>query len=545
MTIALDRPAPARSTAQHRAPRRARLARLAQRWHRRLGWLGGLALLLFGLSGLTHPLMTWFGPQAAAFFPPQAQVEETDLTRLPPLLQTLHDDGLERASVIKLVPTESGQALQVTPVDQPQRRYFALDSGAELNDFDRRQAEWLARYYTGLTDTPLRELTLQTEFDHAYPEVNRLLPVWKVTFDTDDGRTAFIHTELNALASLTNNFRTTQQGLFRTLHTLSWLDAVEPVRVFAMAALCLALILMSLTGIALVLALPARTLPHGQRRWHRWLALGLWLPLLAFSASGLYHLLHQSAKPALEGLRYAAPLELDRLTLAGSTASMHQSDSPSAHTDHVSPNSPTSPTSPNSPHNNPAAHLNSVTLLQGPDGAFYFRLGQPNGRPGEAVHHHGRFDGTPIERVSPLLHVHDQRPAAVDEKTLVRHFAAQHLQIDPAAITDLRTVTRFGPEYDFRNKRLPVWRVQHADGIAFIDPTNGALVERVAHSDRWEGFSFSHLHKWNFLTPLTGRELRDGLVATVILAALAFTGLGFAMLVRRRPRTRSVSGVQR
>ena len=90
-----------------------------------------------------------------------------------------------------------------------------------------------------------------------------------------------------------------------------------------------------------------------------------------------------------------------------------------------------------------------------------------------------------------------------------------------------------------------VWRVQHADGIAFIDPTNGALVERVAHSDRWEGFSFSHLHKWNFLTPLTGRELRDGLVATVILAALAFTGLGFAMLLRRRPRSRSAGGAQR
>lgn len=530
MTAARPHSAQAQSFSSSGTQRRAQLARFAQRWHRRLGWIGGVALLVFGLSGLTHPLMTWFGPQPAAFFPPQAQVSQDELARLTPLLRALHEQGLQQASVIKLVPAEQGHVLQVTPTDHPERLYFSLDfpaaQGAELTDFDRRQAEWLARYYTGLSDVPLRELRLQTDFDHAYPEVNRLLPVWKATFDTEDGLTAFIHTELNALASLTNDFRTAQQSVFRALHTFSWLDNAEPVRIIVMSVLCVGLILMSLSGAVLVFALPKRTLPHRQRRWHRWLALGLWLPLLAFSVSGLYHLLHQAGKPSIEGLRYAAPLDLSGLapleiTAPGSTDSLAPglTDSLSALRDQLT-------------------RLNSVTLLQGPDGLLYFRLAQPNGKAGEALHHHARFDGTPTERTSPLIQVNDHRPAALDERSLMRHFAALHLQLDEADITDMRSIVQFGPEYDFRNKRLPVWRVEHVGGIAFIDPANGALVDRISRPDRWEGFSFSHLHKWNFLTPLTGRELRDGMAALVIIVALAFTGLGFAMLLARRPRRR-------
>ena len=41
-------------------------------WHKWLGWVGGLALLIFAISGILHPVMTWTGPKAAAFYPPRA-----------------------------------------------------------------------------------------------------------------------------------------------------------------------------------------------------------------------------------------------------------------------------------------------------------------------------------------------------------------------------------------------------------------------------------------------------------------------------------------
>ena len=80
-----------------------------------------------------------------------------------------------------------------------------------------------------------------------------------------------------------------------------------------------------------------------------------------------------------------------------------------------------------------------------------------------------------------------------------------------------------------------MWRVTHPGGSVFIDPANGALVDNTSGADRVEGLSFSHLHKWNFLTPLVGRQGRDGLVALVILAALGLAVFG-AVLMARRPR---------
>lgn len=40
-----------------------------RRIHNSLLCLGGISLLLFVISGITHPLLTWFGPQPATMQP--------------------------------------------------------------------------------------------------------------------------------------------------------------------------------------------------------------------------------------------------------------------------------------------------------------------------------------------------------------------------------------------------------------------------------------------------------------------------------------------
>ncbi|MFA5494386.1 MAG: hypothetical protein WC247_06380 [Porticoccaceae bacterium] len=479
---------------------KATLARLGRRWHRLLGWAGGAALILFGLSGLSHPLMTWFGPQQAVFFPPQGQFSSADIAAIP---QVLAANGIDRPQLVKVVPTARGSMLQVTHDGGIQRQYFSLADGREYPGFDRRHGEWLARHYTGLADTPIRAMTLQTTFDNAYPAVNRLLPVWRVDFDSDDNLTAFVHTELNALASLTNDTRTLQQTIFQTFHSWRWLDHVEPARVAVLLVLATALAAMCLTGMAMALTLPRRAL-GGQRRWHRALAYGLWLPLLAFALSGLFHLLHNAGGGGPQLLTYAAPVEIAGLGTATAPIEV--------------------------PAERP---LNSITLVTGPGGRLLYRLDEPAGNPAHHVGHHARFDGTPTSRPARLVDAATGAPSPLTDEDLARFFAATHLDLAPGRIEGSAIVTQFGPDYDFRNKRLPVWRVDHPGGTAFIDPANGALVDHVDGADRLEGLSFSHLHKWNFLTPLTGRQIRDGLVSLVIVTALGFALLGFALLLRK------------
>jgi len=474
------------------------------RWHRLLGWTGGIALIVFGLSGLSHPLMTWFGPQQAVFFPPQGVFSGRDIAAIPAVLAA---NGVDQAQLVKVTPTARGNLLQVTLDNGIQRRYFNLRDGDELREFDRHQGEWLARYYTGLTDTPIRSMALQTTFDNAYPSVNRLLPVWRVAFDTDDNLTAFVHTELNALASLTNNTKTLQQGVFQALHTWSWLDRLEPARVLIVLVLVASLTALCVNGMVLALAMPRRKL-RGARRWHRVLAWGVWLPLLAFATSGLYHLLHNAGGSAPAGLAYGAPIALGR-TPAGPVTDWVDwiGDQP----------------------------LNSITLVSGPGGQLLYRLGLPSGKAHQGLDHHARFNGTPTEKPARLIDGVTGQAASFTDEDLARFAATQHLGISAGQIDGSAMVTSFGPEYDFRNKRLPVWRVDHPQGTAFIDPANGVLVDHITRADGYEGLAFSVLHKWNFLNPVIGRQLRDGLAALVLVVALGFAGLGFVMLVRRRP----------
>ena len=96
-------------------------------------------------------------------------------------------------------------------------------------------------------------------------------------------------------------------------------------------------------------------------------------------------------------------------------------------------------------------------------------------------------------------------------------------------------VTHFSPNYDFRNKRLPVWQFEFNDAdhrIIYIDSISGILVDQSRTQDRIERWSFSLLHKWNMLTPLIGREIRDVLVVITLSLLLLSAMFGAIMLYR-------------
>ena len=104
-------------------------------------------------------------------------------------------------------------------------------------------------------------------------------------------------------------------------------------------------------------------------------------------------------------------------------------------------------------------------------------------------------------------------------------------------IVDTALVTRYGPDYDFRNKRLPVWKVSLDDAQSswlFVDPVSGILVDQSRAQDRLERLSFSLLHKWSHLTPFTGRQWRDVMIVITLLFLIVISGFGAKMLWRRK-----------
>ncbi|QIL91372.1 hypothetical protein GNX18_17475 [Microbulbifer sp. SH-1] len=481
-------------------------------WHNRLGWWALAGILIWALSGISHPMMAWFGPQAAKFFPPSVSLQPGELAGLP---QLLGDPGtVAGARVVKVVPSAGGPLLQVTDSETEPRRYYRLNDGNQVLDGDLAQARWLAGYYSGRSDDQIADVQVQTRFDNDYPSVNRLLPVYRVRYQGEDDLTLFVHTETAALASMSDSSKSLLQGIFRQLHTFAWLDDLEYGRLILIALFMLTLTAFAATGLALVLALKSRMIKDGKRRYHRVLGYALWLPLLGWSTSGFYHLLQSSLVDEVQGLR---------LGQAGGFANLSDDFQWVQNLD--------------------GRAINSLSLVTGPEGAPLYRLGLAPAQSGAPVSRNQRFDGLPAEVGAVFV---DARSGAVlgsfGDREQAQWLAARHAGIKVADIANMQLVTHYGPDYDFRNKRLPVWRIDLADTdkrMLFVDPVTGVLVDQTRGIDRAERLSFSLLHKWNHLAPLIGREARDWLIVFTLVVLLVSSVLGGLMLVGRRKRGRA------
>lgn len=490
-------------------------------WHLLFAWAAGFALLAFCISGITHPILSWTGPQSSAFMPPRAVMQANQVNVINDIL---NKHNIDQAIVVKLVPSEQGVVLQVTEHNDQARRYFDLSNFAELPNYDVKHAEWLARYYAlgGDTSVKVRKIEFQTEFDNSYPWVNRLLPVYKVTFDNDQNLSTYVYTEINALAGLSNQYKTIMQAVFRNLHTWSWLNGVDYARILIMACLLLSIIAMTLTGIALVLLLKTRKKMPLKARVHRYLAYFLWLPLLGFSISGFLHLLQYGFADTHRGLKLGDPISLTALQNASPISNL------------------------------PTAPLNQISIVSH-QGQLAYRLGvapqsthhkKPSGG-GEHAHHDmsaketriARFDGQATEQGGLYYSVLAGEEITINDRDVAVSIAAKQLNVDPSQLIDAQLIKHFGLHYDFRNKRLPIWQITfdtELGDMVFIDPATGTLVDRLVDQDRYEGYSFSFLHKWNFLTPFIGRQVRDIIMAIVLLLIMIFVGVGLTMRQRNR-----------
>ncbi len=256
------------------------------KWHYRMALIAALAVLIWGCSGLLHPLMTWTNPRAVTFMPPAAQGFIITASSL--VLKILEENEIEGFSELRVGPSW----VQIRLTGENERLYFAIPSGQRIADADRDHAVMLARHYTGLQDTPVIGATLISEFGNRYTYINRYLPVWKISFDDPRKITVYIDTATDRLGAITDTRKVILQTLFQVLHTGQWLDGVEPLRVALIALLVGVALSVALAGLYMLVALRGKR--KGLRRIHRVLAYAALLPLLMFPVSGVVHLFVQS-----------------------------------------------------------------------------------------------------------------------------------------------------------------------------------------------------------------------------------------------------------
>ena len=160
------------------------------KWHRILGLTALIPVILWTLSGLSHPFMSnWFRPTIALeVFKPMSQSEMNPALSIQ---QVLDKNSITELRNFNLVNFNKKTYYQILGKDSI-CNYYSADDGALLKNGDQLYATFLARYFTQDTSSAIKTITLQKTFDAQYQPINHLLPVWKIAFNRPDGMDVYI-----------------------------------------------------------------------------------------------------------------------------------------------------------------------------------------------------------------------------------------------------------------------------------------------------------------------------------------------------------------
>lgn len=477
--------------------------------HRTLALFGFAAMLLWGASGLLHPWLTTFGVQQAVFAPPQRAL---NLNQALPFQQLLRQTGIEKAQSVRLAVGESANLLQVTESQFAPRRYFDLNTGLELPNHDPVYAAFLARHYLNAPYAEIAKVERIDTFSNDYPSVNRLLPVYRVQFDRPDGLNAYVYTETASLAAVSDNTKHRVQTAFQWLHTWSWMPkAAETPRVLLIAMLVGVLFTMACSGLAMLVLIRRKVRAAGAKGWHRIAGYALVVPVLMFSFSGVYHVVQHGWPEEQSKLAMRPAIQLQNLDFA-----IHSSWAEITRD----------------------LQVTGLSLVANQNGELLYRLALPNPKNGlpdnaQAIRT-ARFDGVQPTGPAVYLNANTGRLWQDGDREMAHQLAQLHTGLPREAVQRVSLVTRFGGDYDFRNKRLPVWKFEYGaplNASVFVDTATGVLADITLNSAKPEIWSFSMLHKWSFLGGL-GRNVQNIVMCVVVVLAMVMMA-GFGLRSRR------------
>lgn len=495
-----------RTEAVHANTGRPQRMNLWLRWHRWIGLVACIGMVLWGLSGASHPIMTRLQPVPKNMMPPLQMV---DLSAAKALPQALAEHHIAQFTHISLAQIAGERYYRVAVPDQPHAHYFHVDTGDLRAGMEQAHAIALACYYTGLSVAQVATVRSLDKFEPDYHPVNRLLPVWRVQFKVDGNLRAYVDTEQSRLATLVDDRRAMLTAWFQFGHQWSFMQSAGVLQL-CLATLVLGLILASaITGLTLYVR-QAATARYRLRRlslqwWHRQLGLWVALVVLLLASSGLWHLWKSDAQQHRPALRtqYAA----DSLGLSNAVWQQF------LHVQSIGP-----------------VVVRKLDIYGRDQQLFWQVIGADAAMPAAqvaAMHQHAQahhHHASPAAAAPALYFSGQGQLTTLDAAHYARLWTLHLAQASGYVLQGADWIFSFANEYGFIFKRLPVLKLQTdaSDGQRwYVEPATGIVSASVNNSDGLEGFVFAYLHKWSVQS--VSKDVRD---AVAILAALLIALLG-------------------
>jgi len=471
------------------------------KWHRILGLISLVPVIFWTISGLSHPFMAnWFRP-----FIPQEVFKPLSQQQMVPRLtlqQVMDKNHLSQLRNFGLINFNNNTYYQALLPDSTYNYYSAANANL-LPNGDQQYAEYLARYFTQDSVSAVKSITLQKSFDSNYQPINRLLPVWKISFDRPDGMDIYVETSQSRLGTFNNNTRKAFLWIFKQFHNWQFLADVfgETFRIVVLLIVMSVMLLSLLSGITVYGLFWKRFKQIRQKqkadgkeekrfihRFHRQLGLIVSFVMLTFVVSGGFHLyvkLRNTGpvpKP-FEQLIQSSELEKSNLQLPMADSLIRR-----------------------------------VSLIKFDRHTYYQVL--------DIQKHISYFDAQSGKELST--------GDDVFALCLAGYYRGYTTSSNNQHQAKTEAIKQFTTEYGFINKRLPVVKVSYPDNEDwYIETTSGKLATKVAGIDRTEGFSFIFLHKYFGMT-WAGKDVRDIVSMLAAAGVLVVSLFGFAAFLKNK-----------
>jgi hypothetical protein len=531
--------------------------------HRRLSIIIAIPVLLWAISGFMHPVMTNIRPAIATQGIPPVAID-TQRVRFP-LAEALRRHHIDSFSNFRLVHIDTNWFYQVQPLaggtgsDAAHHIarvpiYISCTNGNVLIAGDWLYAQYLARQFLegpagykvagaegavvagahadaasshdccgAATETVLNpvkgakvaNVSMVKAFDNEYKSINRLLPVYRVSFHRPDGIRVYVETTQDRFSFAMDDRRAIFDEIFRLCHTWGWLDFLGKGRLAVEMLVAIAALFTAVLGIYIFFTTRSARAPgNGQvkaRRNHRYTAIVASLFTLLWTFSGSFHAFSKFTDD-IRDRYFASP----HFAAEMANCDWSRLQAACAHLQSVG-----------------ARPITNVSLVQ-MNGDNYWRVSM---LPEKAAAHKDLMKDAKAAMPSvTYIRVSDCAGLPDGDARYAAFLATQFSQRPEGDIRSVEPVTSFGDEYNFTDKRLPVWKVSYATGHnerLYIETSTGRLASKVDDRTVVEGYSFSVFHKHHFMD-WGGKTARD--ISTMFWAFMqvVLVTIGLILWFRRR-----------
>jgi hypothetical protein len=501
------------------------------KYHRTLGLITIIPVILWCLSGLMHPFMAhFFKPEIAHDRLESKPIDKKQL--LFSIQEVLAKNKLSEFKNFRIIPFNNRTYYQVKTT-KDDLVYFDTQNATALKNGDAKYAEWLSRYFLDDQKSAVKSSEVLTQFTSQYKYINRYMPVHKLSFDRPDQMEIYVETASSKLGTYNPRSRQAFIWFFDSFHNWSFIDAISnnSLRIIIMIFLLSIIILSAVSGLIIYGFLwkqfkktDAVTAKKGLRRYHR--QIGIWISLftITFAFSGAYHATTKWQPYTLSSKIYEPLLPISKIKITPQDLVIDWN------------------------------HLENLNVIQFNDSIFYrceltvkekkteekSKWKKNNNSKTTVVYINAitnqirpKLDFEYAQFLAYYFSEDEPKPSCceMDSSTGVESSLEDLPILETKLITDFKS-----EEYGFANKRLPVVKLAFdtpEKTTYFIETATSRLAAVITNSDRLEGYSFAFLHKY-VLMDWAGKNIRDLTMVLAALSVLVVCVMGFILFLKRK-----------